>query len=50
MIPGIDMPIISAGIPHVFSGAQEDSRHMHQLAEREIGNQETHKKEMNIKE
>jgi hypothetical protein len=50
MVPGIEMPIVSTSISQVFSGTQEDSWHMHQLAKREISNQKTHKKEMNIEE
>jgi hypothetical protein len=50
MIPGINMPIVTAAISKVLGRAQEDSRHMHQLAKREVCNQKTHKKEMNIKE
>lgn len=44
------MPIVSAGIPQVFSWTQEDSGHVHQFAEREERNQEAHGKEMDIKE
>ena len=44
------MPIVSARIPQVFSWTQEDSRHVHQFAKREVRDQEAHEEEMNIKE
>ena len=44
------MPIVSAGIPQILRWTQEDSRHVHQLAEREVRDQEAHEKEMDIKE
>ena len=32
MIPGIDVPVVSASISQVLRGTQEDSWHMHQFA------------------
>ena len=44
------MPFAAAGILQISRGAQKDSRHVHQLAEGEVGNQKTDEKEMNIEE
>jgi hypothetical protein len=48
--PGIDVPAMTARIHQVPCGTQKNPCHMHQLAEGEVDNQKTHKKEMNIKE
>jgi len=50
MIPGIDVPVVSASISQVLCGTQEDSWHMHQFAQREVGNEKAYEEEMDIED
>ena len=49
IVPWIDMSDCTGVTRKISSGAQENTSHVHQFAEGEIGQQDTDKKQMDVK-
>ena len=50
IVPRVDMPLHAAVVGQISRRTQKDPRQVHQLTEREIGNEKTDEKEVNKKE